>query len=221
MATAQTVITEALVKLNVVPMGGAATANQLAFGLSTLNDLMRSWRRYGLPTWARRTVSFSLVAAQASYTLGPAGTGTTVRPTSILGAYVTDGDAVTELDAVGKADFLALSTPALTGTPTLYWYDPALGLATMHLWPVPDAVVTLTVDCSIPLTEMAAGDSLDIPDEWLEAVKFNLARRLGSGTGRKIPADLKELAQESFQDAANGPSGEAGSFRFGPDLGDG
>lgn len=215
--TAQTIITTALQKLLVVPGGGTPSASQLALGLTDLNDLMRSWRQYGLTNWARRSTTFDLISGKVSYTVGTGGDVDTTRPVAILDAYLTRDESDIPLKKYGKSDYFGLANKTLAGTPTQFWYDQQLTLGVFYPWPVPDEDgLTCTLDTHIPLTDMAVGDSLDIPDEWIEAVKFNLAMRMGPGTGRTVSQDVKELAALTLSEALGGPNSEGASIFLEP-----
>lgn len=213
MTTAQTMITTALQKLLVVKPGAAASAAQLALGLIDLNDLLKSWRQYGLTTWARRSQTFNLTVAKTSYTLGSGGDVVMTRPVEILGGYVTRDEVDIPLTHLGKTDWVNLANKTLAGVPTQFWYDPQLTRGVFYPWPVPDETgLTITLDYHLPLTAMVAADTIDMPDEWAAAVKFNLAVHMAPGTGRSVPQEVAALAQATFYEALSSSSEGASIF---------
>jgi hypothetical protein len=214
--TAQQYIETALRKLVVLPSGGTISANQLAAGLSDLNDMAVTWRQFGLTTWARASQTFSLVNGTGSYTVGSGGDVAIARPIRILDAYLTRDGTDIPLRQVSKSDYFGLSVKTTGGIPSQFYYNQETTLATLYLWPVPDEDgLTLTFDYHVPLTSMAAGDTLDVPDEWREAFVYNLAVRQAPDYGKAASAELRALAKDTL-DLAKGSNNEETSIRFEP-----
>jgi hypothetical protein len=215
--TATSAITRAYRHAGILSDVAAPSATQLAEALETLNALCLAWRKFGLTTWARAPITFSLVLGQATYTFGSSGSAGTVRPVRIFpeGSYITQDGMDSPLTLVPRSDYYGLGDKASAGTPVQFWYDQGVSLGTVVVWPVPDSAgMTVTLDCQVPMTAVTSSDSLDIPEEWQEAVALNLALRLSLGRTR-VSANLKELAKEAFESAMSTGT-EDGSIRFEP-----
>lgn len=179
---------------------GAYTANgntprpeQVSDSVEALDMMLKSWQVDGL-LHLKTFIYVALVAARATYTIGPDSTDTVTtdaagavsfkkRPTSIASPRrrtIATGDEVPMDDPLSRSDYAALPNKATSGTPTKVYYDPQISNGTLYVWPVPSTAVdqiVLTVDRTIE----DAGDSdatFDLPPEWVEAVKWNLAARL-------------------------------------------
>lgn len=215
--TAQQIIEAALRKLVVLPAGGTANANQLAYGLTDLNSMLIAWRKFGLTTWARSSATFSLVSGTGSYTVGSGRTVDIARPIRLLDAYVTRDGTDIPMRQVAKSDYFGLSDKTTEGIPSQFYYDQESS-ASLYVWPVPDEDdLTMTFDYHVPFTSMVAATVLDMPEEWQEAVVYNLALRLGPDVGKPASQGLRDLAKEML-DLAKGSNTEETSVRFEPET---
>lgn len=192
--------------------GGAPTAAQLADANSALNDMLKEWQGDGL-SWLKQYVYVTMVAAQASYSIGPtsadlvhsdtgAATDYLQRPLKVHGATrrSSAGDEV-PITPISRSDYLRLTNKASTGSVVQFYYDPQMGNGKLFVYPTPATGVTDKVCLDVDrIIEDAGTDgstqTLDIPPDWINAVKYNLAFRISGEYGMQI-ADRSLLAKEA------------------------
>lgn len=102
-------------------------------------------------------------------------------------------------DVLSRDEYYDLPQKKSQGPATQAFYDAQLEAGTLHLFPAPDtasAVAQLTV--KMPIEDMdAIGDTMDFPQEWVDALTFNLAARMSIETG--VPkADRDDIKLEAF-----------------------
>lgn len=191
-----------------------------------LNTMIKAWQAFGLQLWKRDTVTVTLVAGQAVYTMGATGDKVTDRPLRILEAdrVSTDG-TTTSLTSLTLNGYEALPNKAASGVPTQYFFNPTLDNSTISIWTVPDAAIaaeyTLSLIVQSPLEDMdATANNFDFPSEWLEAIVYNLAVRLAARYGGLDQAALSYLRRDAADilDLAKSFDTEDGSIFFQPDY---
>lgn len=180
-------------------------------GLYALNAMIQSWQAMNMHVWTQETISFSTIAAQGVYTIGTGGNVSTVqRPLRVSGARRIAGTTVTPLIPMSRWDVANLS-PTPDGPPANYFYDPKQPpLGALSLIPAPDAVYTVNLTAQRPLQTFAdLTGTADFPDEWMAALRYNLALAMWHehaerrATILKNPAfsdyaGLKQLADDSL-----------------------
>jgi len=214
--------------IGVAVEGETLQSEDIAVAQRALNMMIKAWQAYGLQLWKRDKINIPLTASQASYLIGRSGAEdvTADRPLRILECVRKDSSSnITEMIKLSKQEYYSLSNLTTTGTPVQYFFDPLLDDSQINFWPVPDATAASDYSIDIivqsPLDDMDAGtDDFDFPQEWLEAITYNLAVRLIQRYGsmeiqeqhilRKDARDALELAK-SFDV-------EDGSIYFHPDM---
>ena len=93
MATAQTIINRALRLIGAIEAGETPTSDESADALEALNAMIESWQTERLFVYALVDTSFSMVAGDGSYTVGPSGnfnlTPGCVEPIKVRGSIRT------------------------------------------------------------------------------------------------------------------------------------
>ncbi len=216
---AQTIITAALRAIAVSdPEGGVSpSATELTNALEALNFLVTSWQADGLQVWCQKIQTVTLVAGQDSYTCGPTGQIVIQRPTQISQAWLraTTGTQPVDipLNIIDRQTYNALSVKNTSGTSNQLFYDPTYDLpggnfgantsGKFYLWPVPDSTVVANYNLMFVYTRPiqdfnAVTDYLDFPQEWFNAIKWNLAHQIAFEYG--VPVELldriKKIAEE-------------------------
>jgi len=164
--------------------GEALSSGDTAIANKVLNMMLKAWQVHDLQLWKRTEITIDLIAAQSAYTIGRVGTPseTADRPIKVLYAELIDSSSnSTPLRWLSKVDFFDL--PVQTGTPVQYNYEPTLDNGTLNVWPTPTSTEVALYDIKVlvqtPIEDMDAGtDDFDFPQEWLEAITYNLAYRL-------------------------------------------
>lgn len=157
---------------------------------------------------AGTTVSLTAVTTYA----GQAGNGvftyTTQLPRvlSIQSARLRDNngfDKIMEIKA--REDYMRIPQKYLQGDPILIYYSPQLIQGQVYIWPTP-----YDVNKRIEMTYLReiqdfdnSTDAPDLPQEWLEAITFNLAVRLAPAYGISLSSGGLQGNPDLLLQAAN------------------
>ena len=100
------------------------------------------------------------------------------RPLKILQARLLyDNGTERELRKYGRGEYFQLPNKTLEGKPVAYYYSPQVSTGKLYLWPTPDAVedrIRITYVRTIEDFD-ASTDDPDLPQEWFDALAYNLA----------------------------------------------
>jgi hypothetical protein len=217
--SAQTIIDQALTDIGAIdPEGGITpTSTQRTGALQVLNLLVTSWQSHGMQVWCQKIGTSGLAAATSSYTLGPSGDVNIARPLSVTQAWLRDTTADPDIDIpirlVSREEYYSLTQKEVTGTPVVAYYDPQYDLpgsnsgasakGKLFVWPAPDSAAVTRYDLYFiytrPIQDFSAvSDNLDFPQEWYNAVRWNLALNLT--TGYEVPVEKFRLISKMADD---------------------
>jgi len=136
--------------------------------------------------------------------------------------YDIEGDTDTPVMRYARQDYQALPQKNQAGEITGYWYDRQLANGYLYLWQVPAATTTLFKGtCHYPIeTFEAAGNTPDLPEEWLMCLWYNLAVVMAPqyDVPRQKLMDIKDMAASLLDDMA-GYDREDESYFFQPVMG--
>ncbi len=202
--TALTIIEAAAKHLGVLETGASLTGAESQDGLRALSGMMGVWAIDGLPMYGETLTTHTLVAATASYTIGPSGADiTAARPTGlsgIQGAWVRDsGNAdrrIRKLWSYKRYQDIRVKTTQGPYADVLA-IDPGVATSTIYLYPTPSAGNTLRLLYEALISFTALSDSFSLPPGSQEAIEYNLALRLAPSYGMKASPDLRHLASEA------------------------
>lgn len=127
------------------------------------------------------------------------------RPLRILSARLVRGSGTTlneiPLTQLSKQDYFNIPNKNAIGTPNSFYYDPQLGTGRLYLWPAPeDPQWYLRYTYERTLEDFdAASDEPDFPQEWLDALVYGLAARLGPAYGRATDANYQMIVKMAEQ----------------------
>ena len=184
------------------------TLGQIENGLLTLNAMMQAWQASGMHVWTQETAAFVPGLSTAQYTIGTGQTINVVRPLKLSGArlVITSTQEAIPLIPMSRWDYANLSgKTAPPGPPSQIFYDPQFPVGIVTLFPAPDAATvagaTVNMTMQRPITTLAnLSGSIDFPDEWQSALRFNLAVELAPEY--KCPPEqyslLKKIADEKL-----------------------
>ena len=195
--TRDELISASLRVIRVLQDGQTATANQLSDGSQALNIFLKNLqtRPYPLIISKFGQISFTTVANQASYTIGPSGADvTSVRPLRVLpGSFIRTTATLTDvtLENISRQAFLQASPKATAGSLTQIYYFPGITIAanlsspgtgwgTLYLLqPVATTAYTINLNVQLPVFDMTSGtNEIDLPKEYFAACKWGLAAEL-------------------------------------------
>lgn len=143
------------------------------------------------------------------------------RPLRVLDGYVrqTEGNDV-PVRVISKDEYNRFGQKTSMGTSVQVYYDPQMGGGVLYVYPVTQtAGQVLYLEVQSPIADIALNETADLPQEWLEAIMYNLALRLALNYG--VPTTkykmIQALAKEAY-DRAHGFDTEAPqSTMFAPD----
>ena len=218
------IVNAAYRKIGVLGEGQTANSTQLTNASQALNALVAEFRTLGMSIWARKSYNLTLVTNTANYTFGVGQTVNTPFPLRIYQVNLEMApDFASKIDTneMSFADFSML--PASTGTPVNYTYQPKVNLGVLSVWPTPDSSVPagtrLQILYQAPFEYFSAGtDTPDFPEEWNNALIYNLAMLLADEAN--VPLQKKQWmekqADKHLATALAGGAEEASMF-FQPD----
>ena len=210
----------ALRKIGVVAQGEVPTADQYTEAAFALNLLVKAWQADGMPLWALKQRSVTLIDGTASYTLD------TPKPLKIIQAWNHDSTSNVDIPMriITKQEYNILGNKTSSGNPIQCYYDPRRDTGVLYLFPVPSSAQvglnSISLVYQAPFEDFdASTDTPDFPQEWYDAITYGLATRLAPEYG--IPSvDRKMLYQEmtAIKQEALSFGTEEGSLYFQRDV---
>ena len=217
--TAQNIIDAALRALAVIDPESSTTptTTERTNALTALNYLVTSWQAEGMQVWCQKQYTHILTADTVSYTIGSSGADITAsRPMGVTQAWLRSNDTKPidiPINIIDRTTYNNLSVKTSTGNTNQLYYDPQYdrdssnngtnAKGKVYLWPVPDTTGVATYDLYFsgtrPIEDFnAITDTLDFPQEWFNAIKWNLAYQLSFDYGTPIEKQnkLEKLADE-------------------------
>lgn len=148
-----------------------------------------------------------------------------VRPLRIVDArrYNISSAVDTPIITASRRDYQALPTKTGTGTINQIFYDKQNNTGAIYIWQPPATVIDDLVKFTWhrPIEDFdAAGDNPDLPVEWIQALRYNLAKSMITqfSPSRGRANDIKELAIE-YLDLVKDHDREDEPIFFQPDMG--
>ena len=205
MPTARDIIELSMKEAGVLGVGQTLLAEDINDGLTYLQRLTDQWqkRRWLIPALETFTITCT---GQKSYTIGPTGNLDIVRPPRLNAVYVIQrntGQTPVSLPLAplfSYEDYALLAVKDLHSLPDHFFYDAQWPLANFYPWPIPDSQYDLYLivqkQLAFPLDSLDT--EFDLPDEYLEAIHYNLAIRLCSAYTLPVGDETRRLAKSSL-----------------------
>lgn len=202
MATVRDVVTDALRELGVLAAGETASADDAAYGFSSLNDLVDQWAAERLQIYTVTRTTWTLVSGTAAYTIGSGGDVSIARPVYVDHINFEDQSPTEpveyQLDPLTEDAHARLPIKTLDATlPTHYYYNPTYPLATVTFWPVPSsATLKGVIYTPTAVAEFADLDtSVALPPGYRRMLIKNVALDMAPAFERQpSPGLLKDAA---------------------------
>ena len=162
------------------------------------NLMQANWANRGVNLWAVDLITVPLVQGQATYNVDPS---TVVMLDAYMG--IVNGSVETDriILPISRSEYANYPNKAQQGFPTTYWMDRLIS-PTVTLWPVPDGVSATYLKYyrvrQIQDSNLAGGQSPEIPYRFLEAFADGLAYRLSKIWAPAMAVGLKAVADESY-----------------------
>lgn len=186
--------------------GFGYSPSELIDALFVLNAMLDSWVTDELNCYCTLTQNFTLVASQASYTMGPGGDFDTVRPVRLTIAkyIVLDNPAQPlHLDVINlnAEQYESIALPDLESPiPQRIYFNPTYPLATVKLWPVPSNADQVRLSSAQPISGGITSEAalFSVPPGYLDAVRYQLAIRLAMEWDKPLKEGVLALATEAL-----------------------
>jgi hypothetical protein len=194
--TRNQIIESALRKLGVLAEGQTPSTQNYSDGMMALNTVISQLRAVGMPLWARSEYTFT--PTTDTYTIGVGLTLDTPFPVKLLQAFRTETNAKIPMELTSREDFNTLPTTS-TGSPIKINYQPFVNYGSISFWPTPTSSNTSTVTLVYQRPYQyftTSTETMDFPEEWYNAIIYNLAVRLAPEWGVPLP-DRQMLMQEA------------------------
>lgn len=196
-------------EINVAGSGESFGADDAAFFLGRLNQLIDNWNAQREAIVAEEFLTFTFVANQQDYEIGPTAADFTVtsRPVSIEGANVLlDNVSPVVSNPIVMRDYqwwLDLTVRAVSTTfPTDCYYEPSYPNGVLHFWPKPTTPYGLEIAVRQVLAQTTINGQLVLPPGYQNALMLTLAEDCAPAYGALALGSLP-LTREKARQARN------------------
>lgn len=217
MTTVNDVLTEALKKAGVAALGQSVDGGVMVSALADFNDMVAQWQTQRWMAWGLVELSINSSGTTNGYTVGPGGQlDPGFTPTRLEYCFqrqiVTSGLNVdTPFEIIpSREEYSRLSLKSLQSFGLYAFLDTSTyPLAKLLLYPWPQAsiyAIFIGVKSKLPVFTMQQLQSvLQIPQHYIAALKFNLAKRYRQAYGKGLRPDpeLNNLARDSLSIVKN------------------
>lgn len=206
--------------IGAIGQGGTPTPDQYNEAAIALNMLVKAWMADGMPLWAMSEASIVLTEGTASYTLNAP------KALKIVQAY--NHNTTTNIDIpmriISWDEYNRLGNKTSQGTPIQVFAQPGISSTTIKVFPVPDS--SNATNNKVVLVYQKPYEDFDessdepaFPQEWYDALVFNLANRLAPQYGMSA-VDRNQLRQDatSLHEQALSFGTEEVSVYFSPEI---
>lgn len=202
--TPSDIIELALKATNVLGVGQVAAAEDMTDAFNILNMMMAQWQRQRLNVY--HLVNTAVTATGAvSYTVGPGQDFDIPRPAAIESAFFRQQAGTPQpvdypLNIIrAREDYNRIAVKHLNAFPQFAFYDSAYPVGNLFIWPIPNNQYEIHISTLVELQRFQSMDDvIQLPDEYKDALFWNLARRLCPMYGQPISQDLKDMARQSL-----------------------
>jgi len=189
--TAREVIEFACLELNLINEREQPPASMATRARRILNLMLKEWMKYE-NIWRLTEGYISIAADTAGYRLTP-------QPYRIIDCrYQTSEGRDTPMTPMSRQEYYDLPLKTSQGIPTQWFFDHQRDTQSLYIWPVMAAPsgdkIRVTYQRRYEDVD-ATSDEIDIPQEHLAVVGYNLAERLGPGYGKAGSANYQKTAQ--------------------------
>lgn len=200
MTTARDIIKKAAQKGGIITKNDDMSADEMNDGLGNLNNMIASWGNDSLLLFYRTLENFYLEAGKQEYTIGSGGDFDTIRPISVLQAFVSQNDIkLSNMILCSDVVFQQfLQNLVATGIPTYMNYNNNYPLGKLRFYVTPGNAYKFTMLSEKALSEFDTLDTnVDLPPGWDRMLINNLAIEMLPEYGQEPSGTLVNLARES------------------------
>jgi hypothetical protein len=203
--TPSDIISLALKTANVIGVGQTPLAQDINDSFNQLNMMMAQWQRRRYMVYELVTVSLQSTGAE-SYTIGLGQQFNITRPVKLEFAYfrMNSGTPLPvdyPLQVLrAQEDYDRISIKNLNAFPQYVYYDTGYPVGNIFVWPVPNNQYEIFLSVMVQLQKFnTISDQIVLPPEYLDALHWNLARRLCVVYGVPITPELTGYAEASMR----------------------
>ena len=207
--TVQDLLTDALGLINTTAADETPSTSDLNVAMRAANVMIDRWSSQQLMLRSTDEITFTCIAGQAEYTIGPSGADITKpKPLSVQHGFLTDSDIDYPLDVISRELYDSYQDKNVSQSrPDAIAYDPmdaqqTVPQGTFYLYYTPDKAYPVTLQVFSYLTEFVnLSDNVNFEPAYYEALIYNIAvrvfRRFHAATV-VIPPDIEKIAHESL-----------------------
>lgn len=179
--TARDIVEKAMRLINVLGRDENVSAEDGEDARMSLNMMLKTMQADGCNIWREEPSTVTFPASTATMTLDP-------RVIDVVEARcVRATNSELPLGRWERGQYITIPNKAATGIPTAYYFQKNRDAVTLTLWPVPYVSTVINFTAARVMADVSAlSDTLDVPQEWLECVTYNLADRLAIEWGSVI-----------------------------------
>ena len=133
-----------------------------------MKRMLEVWSTKQILVPASAEDNFALEAGTSTYTMGTAGTASTVRAKKIVNAFVRDsGDSDHPVEIISENQYNAITAKTTRGRPYLLFYDPKYAVGVINLYYTPDTAETMYIESLQLLQDLdAVTDTVTLPGDY-------------------------------------------------------
>lgn len=202
--TVRDLIGGALRLLGVLAAGEQAQADEAQDALSSLNDLIDSWKLERLMVFAIQPQTFNLLGSKKIYTMGPGGDFDTERPVRIdkvnlIYTQTSPLPLTLDVEILNLDQYQALVVPDTTSMiPTKVYADDNYPLRSLLFFPVPQISFPVEIFTWKQIDGFPdINQVISLPPGYQRALRFNLALELAPEYGKSIPVEVAAAALDA------------------------
>jgi len=186
--TARDLIKSAMITGGIIGATETPEAQEIADGLSQLNDMIDSWSTEGLYPHTTTKVSGQLSVGQWVYSVGIGGQiNTPSRPIRVRAFSFLSGDIRYSLDEMSQNDFDNRSrNTTIEGMPSVFVYRNEFPLGEINIFPKPDQNYDYEITYDYVNNELTLNDTIDLPSGYYGALEYGLAVILSARYGNQL-----------------------------------
>lgn len=207
--TGLSIITDAFLMAGITGQGQVPNSNDQALAFRRINGMISQWNTQRWMIFHLLSLGFTSLGQNTPYTVGPGGNYNVARrPDRIEKAFVRQlvsgglpvDTPLTVWQAREQYD-LATLKQNFVSYPRGVFLDTAWPMGNLYIYPWPNAsIYQIFIDMKDVLPVFTAQTlAASIPDQYLECIKTNLARRLRQNYGKTKPdTELNMLAKSAL-----------------------
>jgi hypothetical protein len=204
--TVPALLTRALAEIRVARGGDVLDGDTADLALTLFNELLDGLNADGRAIYARGFATFTLTPNHQPHTIGlstntpvPDFTVTVGRPVAIRGANLVLANNVRSPLALRDDEWwLDLRVPTVpSAIPTDLNYRPDWPNGSIYLWQVPTTAYSLELVTDTQLAQVASGDTLDLPQGYVQALALTLAELCAPAFGQTVSGSTVIKAREA------------------------